>query len=135
MSKRIFNKEQIEQLLQNPNVEGCSEKSIHYRKEFKISAVRRYRQGLPASEIFRQAQFDIRMIGPEIPDDCLFRWRKIFKEKGELGLMADGRMGNNPNGRPKTNWSDDKEKIKYLEAKVEYLKAENDFLVKLRKRV
>lgn len=38
MSKRIFSEEQIKELLQNPNVEKCSEKSIGYKKEFKLSA-------------------------------------------------------------------------------------------------
>jgi len=49
-------------------------------------------------------------------------------------LETDGRKGNNPKGRPKTNWQNDKEKIKYLETKIAYLKAENDFLAKLRKK-
>jgi hypothetical protein len=35
-------------------------------------------------------------------------------------------------GRPKTKNLSDKEKIEYLETKVAYLKAENDFLAKLR---
>lgn len=133
MSRRIFTQEQIEALLQNPNVEGCSEKSIRYRKEFKVWAVHRYHQGLPPSEIFQQAKFSITMIGQEVPDDCLLRWRKIFKEKGEEGLMVDGRGKSKAGGRPKTIWQNDQEKIKYLEAKVVYLKAENDFLAKLRK--
>ena len=134
MSKRIFNEVQIEILLKNPNIEGCSEKSIRYRKEFKISAVRSYHQGLPASEIFRQARFDIEMIGLKIPDDCLFRWWMIYKEKGEEGLMLDGRGKSKLGGRPKTSWLNKEEKIKYLEAQVVYLKAENDFLAKLRKK-
>ena len=132
MSKRIFNEEQIKELLQNPNVAGCSEKSISYRKEFKILAVKKYHDGLPASEIFRQARFDINMVGHEIPDDCLFRWRRIFKQKGEAGLKTDNR--GKGGGRPKTNWSNDKEKIGYLKAENAYLKEENRFLAKLRKK-
>lgn len=132
MSKRIFTKEQIETLMQNPNVSGCSEKSISYRKDFKILAVKKYQEGLPASEIFRQARLDISMIGHEVPDDCLHRWLKIFRQKGETGLKIDNR--GKSGGRPKTNWSDKKEKIKYLEAENAYLKEENRFLVKLRKK-
>ena len=132
MSKRIFTKEQIKTLMQNPNVSGCSEKSISYRKDFKILAVKKYQDGLPASEIFRQARIDISMIGHEVPDDCLHRWLKIFRLKGEMGLKIDSR--GKSGGRPKTNWSSEKEKIKYLEAENAYLKEENRFLAKLRKK-
>ncbi len=134
MSKRIFNNEQTKELLQNPSVAGCSDKSICYRKEFKISSVKRYYEGFPVSEIFRQAGFNLDVIGRDTPKECLNRWRKVFKEKGEDGLKIDGRGKSKAGSRKKTNWSDDKEKIKYLEAEVAYLKAENDFLAKLRKK-
>lgn len=135
MSKRIFNKEQIEILLQNSNAAGCSEKSISYRKDFKILAVRKYHEGLPPSEIFRQARFDINMIGHKTPKGCLRRWKKIFKDKGEAGLKIDGRGQSKSGGRPKNlaNLTDE-EKLKRLEAEVAYLKEENRFLAKLRKQ-
>ena len=134
MSKRIFNKEQIETLLQNPNVAGCSKKSISYRKDFKILAVGKYREGLPPSEIFRQARFDIGMIGHKTPKGCLHRWKKVFKDKGEAGLKIDGRGQSKAGGRPKgiANLTDE-EKLKRLEAEVAYLKEENRILAKLRK--
>lgn len=134
MSKRVFNQEQIERLLQNPNVERCSEKSITYRKDFKISALQQYHQGLPPNEIFRQALFDINMIGRETPKRCLYGWRKVFKHKGIGKLSVETRGRGGGGGRPKTNWSNEKEKLKYLEAQVAYLKAENAFLAKLRKQ-
>ncbi len=119
MSKRMFNKEEIETLLQNPNVAGCSEKSISYHQDFKILAVGKYREGLSSSEIFRQAKFDIGMIGHETPEGCLRRWKKIFKDKGEEGLKTDGRGQSKAGGRPKNlaNLTDE-EKLKRLEAKV-----------------
>jgi len=134
MSKRIFTKEQIETLLQNQNVTGCSEKSISYHKDFKILAVRKYQEGLPASEIFRQAKFDIGIIGHDTPKESLRRWRETFRNKGEAGFK-NGREKNNPRGRPKKIVDiNDKEKIKRLEAEVAYLKEENRFLAKLRKK-
>lgn len=135
MSKRIFNEEQIKELLRNENVAGCSEKSISYRKEFKVLAVRKYQEGLPASEIFRQTRFDINMIGRKTPKRCLRRWTKIFKRKGEAGLKLDGRGKHKSGGRPKNiaNLTDE-EKIKRLEIEVAYLKEENRFLAKLRKK-
>ncbi len=134
MSKRIFTKEQIEMLLRNPNIAGCSEKSISYHKDFKILAIRKYREGLPPSDIFRQAGFDINMIGRKSPKNCLRRWLKVFRKNGEAGLKVDGRAINNPRGRPKNiaNLSGE-EKMKRLEAEVTYLKEANRFLAKLRK--
>lgn len=132
MSKRIFSKEQVKELLQNPNVANCSDKSITYKKEFKISAVKKYQEGLPASMLFKQAGFNVDLIGRKTPKWCLERWRRTFRDKGIKGLAneARGKSG----GRPKTNWSDGKERIKYLETENAYLKAENDFLAKLRKK-
>ena len=122
MSKRIFSKEEISALLKNPNVEKCSKKTILYSHEFKVSSLEKYRQGLTPFEIFRQAGFDIDMIGRQTPGDCLYRWRtkRIVRQRG---------------GRPKKIVkSTDAEKLKYLEAEVAYLKEENRFLAKLRKK-
>ncbi len=134
MSKRIFTKEQIEDLLKNPNVKRCSEKSITYHKNFKVSAVKQYQEGLPPKVIFVQAGFNMALIGSETPKQCLLSWRRIYDNKGISGLLIETRGRGKAGGRPKTNWSDDKEKIKYLEAQVAYLKAENDFLARLRKK-
>src|SRR3989344_8327 len=136
MSKRIFSKEQIETLLKNQNVAGCSEKSISYHQNFKILAVRRYQEGLPTSEIFRQNHFDINIIGRQIPKECLRRWREIFREEGEAGLKIDRRATNHPRGRPKKDIDNltEEEKMKRLETEVAYLKEENRFLAKLRKK-
>ncbi len=134
MSKRIFNEEQIKTLLQNSNVAKCSEKSISYAKDFKILAVREYKKGFSSSEIFRQAGFNIDLIGRKMPKECLRRWKKVFKDKGETGLKIDGRTQNKAGGRPKNiaNLTDE-EKLKQLETEVAYLKEENRFLAKLRK--
>ena len=134
MSKRIFNKEQIKSLLRNPNISHCSEKSISYKKDFKILAIKEWRKGLPAQEIFRQAGFNTNIIGKKTPKECLFRWRKIYNERAKAGLENDGRGKSKSGGRPKIKWKNDQDKIKYLETEVAYLKAENDFLVALRKK-
>lgn len=134
MSKRIFSEEQIKELLQNRNVAKCSEKSISYHKDFKILAIKEYHEGLSPNEIFRHAKFDINMIGSKTPKRCLQGWRRIFKDKGIQKLSIETRGKSKGGGRPKTNWSNEKEKIKYLEAENAYLKAENDFLAKLRKK-
>lgn len=130
MSKRIFSAEQMKQLSKNVNVESCSQRSITYNKDFKIKAVRFYKQGLTSREIFAEAGFDLDTIGRDQPKECLSRWNKTWKEKGEPGLAIEtrGRLG-----RPKKPKDlSERDKIKRLEMEIAYLKAENDFLAKLR---
>ena len=134
MSKRTFTQGQIRELLRNPNVERCSEKSISYAKDFKILAVKKYQEGLPPHEIFKQGNFAIDLIGREKPKWCLQRWRKVFRQKGEGELTTETRGRGKGGGRPKVHWTDEKEKLEYLETQVAYLKAKNAFLAKLRKQ-
>ena len=134
MSKRIFDEKQIKELLQNPNVERCSNKAISYQKSFKIAAVKEYQEGSLPMEIFKRAKFNIDMIGRETPERCLHRWRKVFRDKGIKELSLETRGRGKGGGRPKTNWSNEEEKIRYLEAENAYLKEENRFLAKLRKK-
>lgn len=130
MSKRIFTGEQIESLLKNKNVKRCSERSITFSKEFKINAVQFYGQGLTSTEIFRQAGFDLGVIGKDKPKGYLRDWNRIVRKRGLEGLSEV--RGKNSTGRPKTKNLTGADKIKRLEAEVAYLKAENDFLAKLR---
>jgi transposase-like protein len=135
MSKRRFTEEQINEMLMNKNVAKCSDKAISYNKDFKIEAVKLYQnEGMSANQIFKEAGFNLDMIGREVPKDLLYDWTRIFETKGIDGLLIETRGKSNGGGRPKTKWSTDKERIKYLETQVAYLKAENDFLAKLRKK-
>ena len=134
MSKRIFTQEQITELLKNRNVAATSEKSITYRADFKRAAIHRYKEGLSPSAIFQEAGFNLAVIGKRTPKWCLVRWRRSYDKKGEAGLLKDGR-GSHGGGRPPNlDHMNEKEKLKYLEAQVAYLKAENAFLAKLRKQ-
>ncbi len=77
MDKRMFIKEQVEELLRNENVTTrCSGKAISYNQNFKIRAVKQYNEyGMSPREIFRQAGFNLEVTGKERADDCLLRWR------------------------------------------------------------
>jgi len=132
MSKRIFTQEQINLLQKNKNVLRCSEKSITYHKDFKIAALGQYRDGLTANEIFKRVGFDLAAIGNETPRFCLRRWRSIFEQKGQAGFEKEARGG--PGRRTSQKNMSDKERLKYYETQITYLKAENAFLAKLRKR-
>jgi transposase-like protein len=131
MSKKKFTSKQIQQLLNNDNVIKCSNKAISYGKDFKINAVKQYNEnGLSPREIFKQSGFDPKVLGKQRISHCLLRWRKIFRTKGMTGLVSETR--GRGRGRPKIKDLSDADKIKRLEVEVAYLKAENDFLAKLR---
>jgi hypothetical protein len=131
MSKRRFSQEEVDILSKNKNVKKYSEKSITYAADFKVRAVERYKEGLPSRDIFREAGFSLNMIGKNIPNDCLKAWNKTYHKKGESALRTETR--GKGGGRPKkVKDANDIDKIKRLEAEVAYLKAENDFLIKLR---
>ncbi len=135
MSKRTLTQEQIASLLKNKNVVRCSEKSITYHRDFKLAAIKRYREGVPPSAIFAEAGFNLALIGRKTPKWCLERWREIFAAKGAAGLQNEGRGVHHNGGRPPSPVRmSEKEKLKYLETQVAYLKAENAFLAKLRKQ-
>jgi len=128
----MFSQKQVEELLKNKNIARCSSKSITFCGRFKVRAVKRYYEdGYSARMIFQEADFDLSILGTDRIKDCLKRWRKTYNKKGEKELLKENRGG--PGERkPKIKHKSDQDKIKYLEAKVAYLDAENDFLAKLR---
>ena len=81
------------------------------------------------SQIFREAGMDPGIIGKKTPGWCVQEWRRQFQTKGNF---KDGR-GKRGKGRKLKEAvpRDEKEKMKYLEAKVAYLEKENAFLAKL----
>lgn len=133
MSKRIFTSEQTAEIKRNEHVIRCSERSITWSQQFKVQAVKRYEQGFTPREIFKQAGFDLSIIGRDEPRDCLKRWNRVYRRNGEAGL---NKKRGGP-GRPRKIHHDgesEADTIKRLEIEVAYLKAENSFLTKLRKK-
>ena len=128
----MFNSEQIKEILKNKNVVSCSSKSITFNSDFKLRAVRKYyNDGYSPKMIFKEAGLNLDVIDKEKAKQCLTRWRKIYNRKGEKGLMKENRGG--LGGRkPKKEFKNKDEEIKYLRAKIAYIDAENDFLAKLR---
>ena len=128
--RKIFTKEQIDNLLSNPHIKSCSDRSVTYTTAFKQQAVRLYEQGLTSTKIFKQAGMSLEVIGYHKPTACLLRWRKIVRKKGVDGLTES--RGKNACGRPKTRDTSDADRIERMEIQIAYLKAENAFLAKLR---
>jgi len=132
LTKYTFTNEQIETLNNNKNVIKCSAKSITYSQDFKRLAVAKYfENGCSPNQIFDEAGFPLEWLGEHRPKCCLKKWRNDYKNQDISTLLIEKRGGA---GRKKARkkYKDTSEKIEYLETKIAYLEAENDFLAKLR---
>ena len=121
MAKRQvqFTQEQIEILLQNPNVESISSNTIRFTSEFKELALKKDKEGIPALQIFKDAGFDLKIIGTKVPKTCLGNWR--FREKHL----------NKNNTKYLAKEVKKNKALKSILEENRYLKAENEFLKKL----
>lgn len=124
-----FSESQILEIEENANVLHVSERSITYLPSFKLAAVKAYLEGKGPSEIFKEAGFNLSIIGPDIPNGCLQRWRKTYISQGEAGLLEERRGKGSP-GRPIKDLPVEK-RLAQAEARIKLLEAENDFLKKL----
>jgi hypothetical protein len=130
MSKIIFNEFQRKQLENNPNVNHVSDRSISYKPEFKIAAIKENKNGKGPTDIFIEYGFDLDIIGSKKPQQCLKRWRKTYEKYGEEGFKIELR-GKGSSGRPSSKDLTVEEKLKKAEARIAFLEIENDFLKKL----
>ncbi len=130
MGKILFNEHQRSLLERNINVQSVSDRSIQYKPEFKIQAVQDYKNGKGPSQIFRDAGFDLEMIGSEKAKGSLSRWRKSLEKYGEDGFFTE-RRGKGSTGRPSSKEISSEEKLRKAEARIQYLEAEVELLKKL----
>lgn len=130
MGKILFNEHQRNLLERNINVQSVSDRSIQYKPEFKIQAVQDYKNGKRPSQIFRNAGFDLEMIGSEKAKGSLSRWRKSLEKYGEDGFFTE-RHGKGSTDRPSSKEVSSEEKLRKVEARIQYLEAEVELLKKL----
>jgi hypothetical protein len=115
-----FTDEEIAALSANPNVARCGRKSARFARAFKSAALRRYNEdGISAVQIFQDAGIDLSIIGVRAPNRLMHQWRKALRAEPE-------RLPDVPR-KPNDN-------VEMLRAQVAYLKAENDFLARRRRR-
>jgi len=79
MSKILFNEHQRRLLEANPNVNSVSDRSIQYKPEFKVLAVKVNQSGKGPSQVFIENGFDLEMIGTKKAKESLSRWRKSYQ--------------------------------------------------------
>ena len=128
MSKKLFTEIEIEKLKNNIYVKEVSQKGITYTDEFKTLFIAEHMNGRLPREIFEDAGFEIEMLGQERINSASKRWRKAYKESGELGLR-DTRKTNS--GRPLTKELTLERQLARKEAEISYLRAEVEMLKKI----
>ena len=121
MAKRQiqFTQEQIEILLKNPNVESISSNTVRFISEFKELALKKDKEGIPALQIFKDAGFDLNVLGKETPKTSIRNWRhrEKYLNKNNTRYLAREVKKNKA--------------LKSILEENRYLKAENEFLKKL----
>lgn len=126
MSQILFDDEAIQLLGRNPYVKRASQKAITYADEFKEKFMQEYEDGKYPAQIFRDAGFDVDMLGKERIMNFKKRCKKmVVREAG----FTDTRKANS--GRPTTREFSLEEQLERLKHKIKYLEQENEFLKKI----
>lgn len=126
MSKILFTDAQVKKLSKNKWIKKITNKGITYTDEFKYKLVKEcenYKK-FPR-DVFRECGIDPEIVGERRYSNAAKRWRRQFKNTGEI---KDTRKG--ASGRPLEHELSDKEKLERAEAKIKLLEAENELLKK-----
>ena len=121
MAKRLeqFTNEQIEILLKNPNVADATTNTIKFTPEFKKLALQKTEEGMSPNDIFKEAGFDLKIIGKKTPNNRIRAWK--FYE----------RHSNKNNTKYLAKEIKKNKILKSILEENRCLKAENEFLKKL----
>lgn len=128
MTKKLFSKQEQNQLACSPCVVAVSEKGITYKDEFKKHYIAENEKGKGTREIFEEAGLDVELIGLVRVISSGKRWRKTYREKG-INRLVDTRK--EMSGRPLERELSLEEKYTRLDAKNRLLQAENELLKKV----
>lgn len=115
-------------LIQNPNVRKITSSKVIYTADFMIQ-VAKCDSLTDARKIFENNNLDPEIIGSKRIDNSYYRWKEIYKNKGENGLI------NTKLGRKKKLDSIDnmtlEEQVKFLAQRNKELEEELEFAKKL----
>lgn len=79
MGKGNFTPEEIQLLKGNPNVRGVSDRRITYTKAFKVHFVNEYGIGKSPTQIFREAGFDVKVLGHKRIERASANWKEAYE--------------------------------------------------------
>ena len=126
MSRKVFTEEQMAALRRNPYVYRVTPTILSLRKSFKEIFYREYMNGTRPEAIFEKYGFDTDALGMTRIAGIA---RRIKEEYTKYGESYEGCRQKEKTITDRTNLSEaEKEKLKQLQQKVEYLKREFEFL-------
>lgn len=139
MGRGKLNEDEIRLLTENPNVLEVSENRIIYTNEFKKHFMEEYISGHKGpTQIFREAGFDIGILGSKRIERAAARWRESYAA-GSLGTYKDGTIRHrevleNPDltekQKKKLTLQQANRKLSKKQRQIEMLKQENEMLRK-----
>jgi transposase-like protein len=124
--RTTYTPKQIAELKKNPCVFDCAPHFISYTYEFKIRALELHKQGIHPREIWKRAGFSLNTWKKNYCNDTVKDWRRLVKKGGLQQLTKTGGIQSDTKSKA------ERERVKRLELRVQYLEKENDFLAKLR---
>lgn len=126
MSNILFDEEQQKQLRANHWVKSVTEKSISFTEDFKVYFINEYNLGKRPKQIFKDAGFDINMLGDKRIEQCTARYKRQNKR---IEGFHDTRTNNSGRGIGKElSIDEENELLKKQNAK---LQQELEFLKKM----
>jgi transposase len=109
----------LSKYLNNPNIEEITESNIRFTKQFKLKAIKLYQSGMSATDIFMDAGIEVSDFEKGYARKSIVRWIETIEKYGVKEIDKERRGAGNS-------------KFKSLEEENAYLRAENNFLKKLR---
>lgn len=128
--RTTFSNEELVELRKHPCVFSCTSKSVNYTYEFKKHVLEENEKGMCAKDIWKQAGFDTSKWKEFYFRSTVRDWKRIV-HRGDISNLNNQGGVQHDDGVTKSLKAE-KDKIKRLELQVRYLRAENDFLAKLR---
>ena len=87
MGRGNLNEEEIRTLRKNPYVVDVNERGVSYSKDFKFLFIKEYMQGKKPTAIFKDAGFDVKVLGSKRIERACARWKESY-EAGTLGIRS-----------------------------------------------
>ena len=88
MARGMLSSAEMDVLKKNPYVEDVNRQRILYTYEFKCFFVEQYLAGKRPVDIFRQAGFDVSMLGEKRIERATARWRAMYAANGMEALRG-----------------------------------------------
>ena len=88
MARGMLSSAEMDVLKKNPYVEDVNRQRILYTNEFKCFFMEQYLAGKRPVDIFRQAGFDVSMLGEKRIERATARWRAMYAANGMEALRG-----------------------------------------------